>query len=686
MASSHRRHAHLHLEKRASVAIPPVQPALVEGLADRTWFQPPELSRRNAASSSTCASSSTGSGCENYVSSATNVTVPIAVGIAYAFYHNSRRQHANWNNRVPLTIALVILLVLHRRHVKKQRIEDANDKHKSLDFGMDPTDAPMMSGKRKTSSQPEMGIAEKSLRRGRGMSMDLGNPYLLPGGLQDSGESIHSLSRNLNNGDDRYRPATTFIPNDTSAAASQKSKPTADDSSSYTASSGNGYKQDGMSQNLLHNAQQMSRSMPPIQRSPEASIQIPPPAGAHHTTLGVSQNAYPSNPRNVNTAQGGRVESQDSFMDQAGVAFRSSNTYLGSFIHSRDPSVDHERQAISPKDHKPSADVPLSQTTVARKSPPPTITVNGAVQRPQRKRSLQPQTGQLVQETTDMCKEQNDQGGMFSNPTSHPVPESRLVASPTQDHNLSMPGSGQSTPFYTLGVMDPELGFGSLEAPGLGMDMESRRISILRPLPPDDPTDNPEQRANRIRSFYKEYFDDSKPAKAYAPKPEVYYEDYGEEFQGDGTVFDPRSGQFVVAQAPYAEPVTRRAMTPPPRGPPRSQGPSRHKPTSSNPQGMPTPRSRAFSSASGRPRPRSRGPPAKVLPPPAPLRTLPTPHLLQEDSFFAPIDFAPPSTYRDRQAGRPDSPRSQSRPFSPQLPFHTPLASAFDELTVMPSP
>ena len=607
-------------------------------------------------------------------------------GLRMSPAYTSGRLHTDLHFRVPLTIALVILLVLHRRHVKKQRIEDANDKHKSLDFGMDPTDAPMMSGKRKISGQPEMGITEKSLRRGRGMSMDMGNPYLLPGGLQDSGESIHSLSRNLNNGDDRYRPATTFIPNDTSAAASQKSKRTADDSSSYTASSSNGYKQDGMSQNLLHNAQKMSRSMPPTQRSSETSIQIPPPAKAHQTTLGISQNAYPSNPRNFDTARGGRVASQDSFMDQAHVALRSSNTYLGSFIHSRDPSIDHQVQTISPEDHKRSADVPSLQTTMARKSPPPTITVNGTVQQPQINQSLQPQIGQLVQEPIDMYKGHNDQGDMLPNPTYHPVPESRPVASLTQDPNLSMPASGQSTPFYTPAAIGPEPGLGSLEASGLGVGMESRRMSILRPLPPDDPTDNPEQRANRIRSFYKEYFDDSKPAKAYAPKPEVYYEDYGEEFQGDGTVFDPRSGQFVVAQAPYAEPVTRRAMTPPPRGPPRFQGPNRHQPRSSNPQGMPTPRSRAFSSASGRPGPPRRGAPTKVLPPPAPLRTLPTPHLLQEDSFFAPIDFAPPSTYRDRQAGRPDSPRSQSRPFSPQLPAHTPLASAFDELTVMPSP
>ena len=33
--------------------------------------------------------------------------------------------------------AILVLLYLHRRNVKKLRSEDANDKHKSLDFGLD---------------------------------------------------------------------------------------------------------------------------------------------------------------------------------------------------------------------------------------------------------------------------------------------------------------------------------------------------------------------------------------------------------------------------------------------------------------------------------------------------------------------------------------------------------------------
>jgi hypothetical protein len=213
-------------------------------------------------------------------------------------------------------------------------------------------------------------------------------------------------------------------------------------------------------------------------------------------------------------------------------------------------------------------------------------------------------------------------------------------------------------------------------------------MSNLRPLPPDEPNDNPEQRANRIRSFYKEYFNESEAARTYAPGPETYYEDYDQEYQADGAAIDPASGHFIVAQAPYAQPITRRAMTPPPPPPPRFQETGRHQHNASSPGFMmPAARSRAQSSAStsGRFGPQMRGPPKRALPPPKPLRNLPTPHLLQEDAFAIPIDFAPPTRYKDRQAGRPDSPFMELRPYSPSL-SHNPLASAFDELPSMPSP
>jgi hypothetical protein len=154
-------------------------------------------------------------------------------------------------------------------------------------------------------------------------------------------------------------------------------------------------------------------------------------------------------------------------------------------------------------------------------------------------------------------------------------------------------------------------------------------------------------------------------------------------------VFDPATGSFVVAQPqmPFAQPVTRRAMTPPPRAPPRFR-------SGSNPRGphmsngsmsssgrfMPP---RNMSSMSGRlPGPRA------PLPPPAPLSSLPTPSKLKEDSMvFNALDFAPPVSYRERQNGmRPDSPLGAPRPYSPSVRPHTPLVSAYDDLAVMPSP
>lgn len=79
--------------------------------------------------------------------------------------------------------------------------------------------------------------------------------------------------------------------------------------------------------------------------------------------------------------------------------------------------------------------------------------------------------------------------------------------------------------------------------------------------------------------------------------------------------------------------------------------------------------------------------PKKRAPPPAPLKNLPTPHLLKDDTaIFNADDFAPPVSYRDRQAGRSQSPVNASRPYSPAVSAHNPLVSAYSELSPMPSP
>lgn len=252
-----------------------------------------------------------------------------------------------------------------------------------------------------------------------------------------------------------------------------------------------------------------------------------------------------------------------------------------------------------------------------------------------------------------------------------------------------------------MDVPPEEFANAGLGAPGF----DARRISMnFRPLPPTTAveSDNPEIRANRIRSFYKEYFDDSKPA----PKGQ-YYEDYDSSYNGaayqDQYYYEDNYNHHPM---PYAQPMTRRAMTPPP-GADRYMGqaprthhgsvstmngrrmqPQYYDRSSSSQSGRFTPQyDRPYSSMSGRSRPQ--GPPrGRPRPPPAPLNSLPTPSKLRDDSFalMNAIDFAPPASYRERQQGRSQSPLGERQPYSPGVPSFKPLTSAFDELPEMPSP
>jgi len=335
---------------------------------------------------------------------------------------------------------------------------------------------------------------------------------------------------------------------------------------------------------------------------------------------------------------------------------RKSNNYLGALIHSREPSSELDTHLDSKGSPQGTSSVaePVLQQTENRKAPPQAINTAAPVGMPQLPRLQSMEAPIENANGNNYLDDESDYGDALKVTPPSPSQGSDYHAD-VRRHSLDAPADE-----YSAAVLEPQ---------SLGYDI--RRLSMgVRPLPPEDPTDNPEQRANRIRSFYKEYFDDSKPGN----KGDGRYEEYDEGYLGEGTYFDPVSGDFVLARAPYAEPVTRRAMTPPPRAPPRFQG----QPGSSPRFLQPGPR--AFSSASGRMGPR------KPLPPPSPLRVLPTPHLLKEDSFALPIDFAPPSTYKDRQAGRPESPTGGMRPYSPAVRAHTPLVSSFDDLAVMPSP
>jgi hypothetical protein len=225
---------------------------------------------------------------------------------------------------------------------------------------------------------------------------------------------------------------------------------------------------------------------------------------------------------------------------------------------------------------------------------------------------------------------------------------------------------------------------------------DGRRLSMgFRPLPPDaNPDDTAEERAMRIRSFYKEYFSAEETAGSAPPIPQPparYQDEYSQEFSGfdDTTVFDSETGRFIIpGSKPFAEPVTRRAMTPPPRMPPRFMGPAAHgdgprarSGSASGGRCMPSPGPRSYSSASGRP-PQA---PRRPIEPPKPLHVMPTPSMLSEDAFASPHMFAPPVRIHRDESDVNDL-RGGLRPYSPGVAPHVPLASAFEELPAIPSP
>lgn len=495
--------------------------------------------------------------------------------------------------------------------------------------------------------------------------MEIVNPYLLPPGLQSSRESLHSLSRTMHGGDDRYRPATTFLSNDSTSTRSHlDNRNRADDSSSFagSGSSGNGYGNDKMNQSLLKNAQRMSTSLPLMQ-----NISL----SGGGKTLGSPSETEIKPARQPNLSPAVPTDTRESYIAYPGSVLRKSSNYLGLLIDSGDPSASTTRQTSKqPSAEQSKTSSAEHQQISSRKSPPPILSAGFGSVRPPRLQSLNaPTTPQ-------------DQSISLDDGSHEREILKAIPTFPEQPGDVQRNEVGRRPDQERVPPPDDRK-IGVLEIPSPAFDV--RRLSMgFRPLPPDDPSDNPEQRAIRIRSFYKEYFDDTKPGSGRTPGD--YFEDNQQGYFGGGAYHNsPTRSHFGSFQAPFAQPPTRRAMTPPPRASSRFQGPARHQASFSGggfaPRGV-----RSFSSASDRFGFPARGSSRPPLPPPGPLRILPSPHLINEDSFGLPIDFAPPISYKDRQAGRPDSPKGGMRPYSPMLPAHIPLASSFDDLSVMPSP
>ncbi|KAH8693126.1 hypothetical protein BGW36DRAFT_34747 [Talaromyces proteolyticus] len=588
-------------------------------------LEPADIVRRSSEPSSTCSSGDKSDACQKSTSSSLTTTLPVVLGVV-----------------IPVVCAIVVLLFLHRRHVRKLRAEDANDKHKSLDFGME-----IVRGQGK-GGHPEMG--EKPHKHGGGMSLDIGaSPYLLPPGLHGSKESLRSLSKVISADDDKYRLAAH---SDNASIRSYPSHPKwgYDDTSSAGGSTRN-IPIDDMHHGLLTNASNISRSSPPTESRSAAG-----------TPRHLEKEALPDSLKNNDLSA---TSTAHSSLDTP-----KYNAISVSPVQEHIPSMESRQESIPEYLHG------QRDVDSGSKGPMASDPGLGAF-------DFGTGTHETPYPRDDMPKIRE------SSPESHPVPiVTPRISLPLSDaasdygdepkFDQFPPVNVSSTESHTpaVDVAPPPKNANRLTQNFASLDdsFDPRRLTVgIRPLPPEDPSDNAEQRANRIRSFYKEYFEDTKGGS------EEYYEDFGPEFYEDPAVYDPHTGEYLVGPPkPFAQPMGRRAMTPPPR----FQGPPRQMMHSA--AGFRGPGPRAFSSASGR-LPGARGP-RKPIAPPEPLHMLPSPHLIKDDMSILPIDYAPGKNFKDQREGRPETPQGGLRPYTPAVAAHSPLMSSFDDLAAIPSP
>ncbi|KAF8248285.1 hypothetical protein K440DRAFT_256733 [Wilcoxina mikolae CBS 423.85] len=520
----------------------------------------------------------------------------------------------------PILTAAVVLFFLHRRHMRRLKLEDATDKTKSMDFGMD-------IGPAHASRMAALSAEKADSRSRRQMSMDMdivASPYLLPTAVNGSHDS---LARTVHGGDDRYgRPVGPLSPS--------THLPRRRDSSIYTRSirpddSPDGSHSINMEAGLLDGAQRMPTSTPPPPRSASLAPSTSAPVPQINLPMPPRAKSPSSNEVSAHTREAFERHSQEP-------APQSSNGGNGipTSLHARDSTP-------PPRSESPFADpvinLPPSDNSDAHLS----------------QRRISSEYGEGIQfRFSDASIDENE----IQKPSKQQQSDDRKSLAPVA--------------------------------------LDTRRLSMgFRPLPPDgNPDDTAEERAMRIRSFYKEYFSADEAPPPIPQPPAQYQDEYSQEYSmgfDDHTVFDSETGRFIVPGAdskPFAEPPTRRAMTPPPRMPPRFMGPGpgpRSRAGSSAGGRFIPPDARSYSSASGRMpgRPQQRRP----LEPPKPLNLLPTPAMVSEDAFASPHMFAPPVRVK-RDESDSNSLRGGVRPYSPSVSPHVPLASAFDDLAVMPSP
>ncbi|KAM3514556.1 hypothetical protein MY11210_001791 [Beauveria gryllotalpidicola] len=543
---------------------------------------------------------------------------------------------------IPVVAAAITFFFLHRRSVKRMHMEDAKYRETDLDYGLD--EAPSK-GKRMTAMFGAGGEKQQHRPGQLSMDMNLSSPYLLPPDLNQSKESIHSLAKSYHNQQDPYHTVPLYSGGDGSSIRSfPRGEPYSPISSKH---------------------QSFASNLPPRTHS---KLQSP---------LAGDPFATPTEPEPAHMP---RVDAPPSIPDK-NLPVQPIVPEIGTVNR-----ADADDQSIY---EMPDVASPPAALT---KDPKTGLPIDNSFRFELAGTVEQDPTVGVAQLSNDLGHHNPHDDGLSLNgelPTvlshddahGHPIDASRAAY---DEHNNAYPQI-QTTEYYedtNYEVDDMQRGrMNGLSVP----QTAAKRLSVgVVPLPPAEVTqsEDPEYRANRIRSFYKEYFEDYADAPP-LPGQEEHHEDYDAGYLGDAAYYDADSNAFVM---PYAQPVTRRAMTPPPggarRGPP---GPRRPRgPGSVGGMSLPGGPGRMRAGSHGQ---FGRAPPKNKLPPPAALNTLPTPSKLTDDTaLLNAMDFAPPELFRDQVAGRSQSPLGERRPYKPGHAAASPLVTAFDELAALPSP
>ncbi|KKA29091.1 hypothetical protein TD95_002782 [Thielaviopsis punctulata] len=544
------------------------------------------------------------------------------------------------NLKVPITLCVVLPLAaaaiacvwFWNKNRLRERAEDKLEAARDWDYGIDDP-------KKRKNKPSNLGPGEKGgMHRGQiSMDMNLSSPYLLPPKLNGSRDSLSSLARSIDHEADPYRPITSY----------------ANDAASMYAPSSRNNRISMMPASPATAVTKDPFDVPPSPRSvaPPRSPRVPTPPAQdpfaspddHDHTDNVTA-PYPT-ANNAHLDIG--LAEMPNVQPPAAAVVRGEQTANQSWDVSNANNNAGINMDMPDHAHHLAVELP-NDSSMSNNNAPPQLSIS------------------VPDSYNSNGPHYNDSGLIAAAP--YPEDENHGQPQYPQD-NYDDDMRGRSTR-RSIDLGGETGNGGLLYAPENAAS--NNRMSVgFRPLPPDEimDTEDPEYRANRIRSFYKEYFEDySKPNNAPAvPALPRQYQNNGEAYM------DPNSKAFVM---PYAQPVTRRAMTPPPSSGPRMRGPA-------------PPRFRADSAASGQIRPGSSASarPPKRGPPPSALSTLPNPSKLGDSmAILGAMDFAPPESMADRVAGRCQSPTLEKIAYNPKLPVSTPLQSTFDELSVMPNP